>query len=684
MKELLKSFLLPFVLILLSLFQSIAQKPPIKFGKVDMELLKMTEYPNDTNAAAVILCDYGRTYFEYVEEKGFQMHFDRVVRVKVLGKEGYDWADWAIPLWKDGSQQEKVKHLKAITFNLEDGKIIKDKLDNGGKFTEEVHKQLELLKFTMPNVLVGSVLDIEYSVVSPFYYNLQDWYFQYNIPVVWSEYIVETPEYFSYVKNMKGYLSLSINERETKPGRIEINKLVRNDKQSLSSGVTTQSRVNRYTKDYLINKERFVAKDIPAFIIEEPLTTKENYISMIEFELASYNPPYGTITKYSSTWESINKQLMRSEDFGGRLSGGGFLKDIVESINLANETKYDKMVAAYSFIHSHMNWNGFSRKYTNMSLRSAYNDKNGSEVEINMMLIVLLRKLDIQADPVLLSTRSHGVIRSTYPTLSGFNYVVAKAIIDEKDYLMDASYPYLPSGMLPEKALNGQGRLISKDYTDWVDLTPEKSYKVVNMYTLELNDEGVFIGNIQTSDKGYAALNARKTLGKYDSEDEYIEYLQDNYQGLSVKSYEFTDREDFNKDMKEKYTVEISDKAIEAGNLLYFNPMFYEAMEENPFKLAERLYPVEYAFKRDMTYMLNIIIPEGYKLEEKPEDEAVSLPDNAAKFTYRISVMGNRVQVISKYSINKLIYPSEDYAYLKEFFNHIVAKQAEQIVLIKE
>lgn len=682
MKDIQKSFLFPYIFIFLFSFQSIGQKPPIKFGKVNMELLKMTEYPNDTNASAVILCDYGRTYFEYVDGKGFQMHFDRVVRVKILDKKGYDWADWTIPLWKDGTTEEKLAQLKAITFNLKDGKIVKNKLDNDGKFTEEAHNQLDLLKFTMPNVLVGSVLDVAYSVISPFYYNLQDWYFQYDIPVVWSEYNVEIPEYFFYSTNMKGYLSLHLNERGTKSGRIEINEMVRS--QSMGSGSAVRSDMNRYTKDYMINEQRFVAKDIPAFIIEEPLTTKENYVSMLEFELSSYKPPYGTVTKYSSTWESINKQLMLSENFGKRLTGGGFLKDIVESINSSHESNYDKMVAAYSFIHSHMTWNGYSRRFTDESLRTAFKEKSGSEVEINLMLAVLLNNLEIQAYPVMLSTRGHGIIRPTYPTLSGFNYVIVKAIIDEKNYLMDASYPYLPCGMLPKKALNGQGRLISKKHTEWVDLTPAKSYKVLTMYTLELNENGEFYGDIQTLDKGYAALNGRAVLGDYDSEEKYIEDLQDDYEGLLVESFEFVNRNDWYKDLKEKYIIKITDNAIEAGDLLYFNPMFYEGMEENPFKLEERLYPVEYAYKKDFTYMLNFTIPEGYRLEEKPEDEVVVLPDNAAKFTYRISVMSNMIQVMSKYSINKLIYPSEDYEYLKEFFNHIVAKHAEQIVLIKE
>jgi hypothetical protein len=40
---------------------SIAQKAPLKFGDIPMEDMKMTVYPKDSAAEAVILADYGES-----------------------------------------------------------------------------------------------------------------------------------------------------------------------------------------------------------------------------------------------------------------------------------------------------------------------------------------------------------------------------------------------------------------------------------------------------------------------------------------------------------------------------------------------------------------------------------------------------------------------------------------------
>jgi hypothetical protein len=45
-----------------SVLTSLAQKSPIKFGDIPLEDLKMTTYPQDSSAHAVILTDYGESY----------------------------------------------------------------------------------------------------------------------------------------------------------------------------------------------------------------------------------------------------------------------------------------------------------------------------------------------------------------------------------------------------------------------------------------------------------------------------------------------------------------------------------------------------------------------------------------------------------------------------------------------
>ncbi len=58
-----------------------------------MEDMKMMVYPKDSSAEAVVLVDYGESTISYMERKGFQITFERLRRLKILTKEGLEWAD---------------------------------------------------------------------------------------------------------------------------------------------------------------------------------------------------------------------------------------------------------------------------------------------------------------------------------------------------------------------------------------------------------------------------------------------------------------------------------------------------------------------------------------------------------------------------------------------------------------
>lgn len=664
-------------------FTTIAQKMPIKFGKVSIEELEMMEYDKDSNASAVILCDFGKTYFQFNENDGFLMHFKRTLRIKIFNKEAYDWANWKIKLWNDGhdSDREKVIGLRGFTFNLVDGKSEKSKLTNDNEFIEEIHDNLSSLNFTMPNVVEGSVIEIEYTIVSPFAYNLQDWYFQYNIPVVWSEYHVFVPEYYTYNHLLKGYIPLHVNDAKTETNSFTYIFKSRSRQNSLTPIKTSmQSEVIQFQESH----NHYVAKDVPAFIVEEPLTSKENFISKIEFELSTVELPYSTVKKYSESWESINKKLMLNNDFGYELKGCAFLNNIAEGIIAKSENDQDKLMHSYSFIKNKMNWNERYSIYVDSDLRSAFNKGNGNIADINLMLVVLLSKVGLTTHPVVLSTRSNGMVHPAHPTMSGFNYVVAQTEIEGNKVLLDASIANLPPGMLPIRALNGKGRLISNEGSEWVELQNTSPYESLYMYNLKLEEGGLFTGSVQSSQKGYAAYRERNNIDSYVDEDQYIKELEEDNSGLEITSYTLKNRDELSLSLKGNYAVTISNQLEEAGNMIYFKPMFYDAITENPFKLEERNYPVEYPYSRVVTYMLNFTIPEGYVVDDKPEDAAVSLPDNAATFIFRTTVIGNMVQVVSKYTITQLTFIPEDYEFLKEFNNMIINKHEEQIVLVKE
>ena len=148
----------------------------------------MTSYDKDSSASAVILADYGTSAISYRQNIGFSLDFERITRIKILTKEGLSWGDFSIPLYKNGSEDEKLVGLKAVTYNLEDGKIVESKVKNDQIFKENVDAHWDITKVTCPNVREGSVVEISYKVNSPFWFNFQDWTFQSSIPTVISEY----------------------------------------------------------------------------------------------------------------------------------------------------------------------------------------------------------------------------------------------------------------------------------------------------------------------------------------------------------------------------------------------------------------------------------------------------------------------------------------------------------------
>lgn len=118
--------------------------------------------------------------------------------------------------------------------------------------------------------------------------------------------------------------------------------------------------------------------------------------------------------------------------------------------------------------------------------------------------------------------------------------------------------------------------------------------------------------------------------------------------------------------------------------LIYFNPMLGEAIQSNPFKSQQRFYPVEMPAKVDHNYVLNMEIPAGYEVEELPKSVMVKFNEGEGVFQYVIEKTATGIQFRSRIKFNKTYFPPDEYESLRSFYDMIVKKQGEQIVLKKK
>ena len=125
------------------------------------------------------MADIGSTEIIGNTKGSFSLLFNNYRRAHILNKNGYNIGDVQISLYTNGESEEELENLKAVTYNLENGKVVQTKLEiKSAVFKDKVSKNLVVKKFTFPNIKAGSIIEYEYKIKSDFIFNLQPWDFQ--------------------------------------------------------------------------------------------------------------------------------------------------------------------------------------------------------------------------------------------------------------------------------------------------------------------------------------------------------------------------------------------------------------------------------------------------------------------------------------------------------------------------
>lgn len=661
-------------ILFLTVFSSKAQD--FRLGKVSIEELTEKVHPKDSSAVAAVLFEKAENKLVYNQERGFEIEFVVKTRIKIYKKEGYDWANKAFRYYLVNNMRENVSFSDAITYNLVNGKIEKTKLKGDGEFDEVINKYWGQKKITMPSVKEGSVIEYEYTLRSPNIGNPRDWYFQSDIPVNRSEYINYVPEYFVFNTNVKGFISpkitveklnkmLTINSKERVVGR---------------TGATT-TNFNSDNVSYTETKTTYLAENMPAIKDEAFVNNIRNYTTSLEQELSMTKFPNSMMKTYSTNWDAVVRTIYEYDDFGPELNKTGYFEDDLKVVLTGLNTQDEKIEAILKFVKSTVKWNNYYGYSCSDGVRKAYKDKTGNIAEINLMLTAMLRYAGLNAHPVLVSTRSNGI--SFFPNRTAFNYVIAAVENGDDMILLDGSDPFSTPNILPFRALNWLGRLIRKDGTSApVDLMPKKASIALKTMNYSVNEKGEISGQLRSQKTAHNAMLFREEI-KGVKEDDYLEKLENSNNKIEIKEYSLKNEKEFNLPVIETYSFVGNNLSELIGGKIYINPMLFLTRKQNPFKQENREYPVDYGFPFQDKYAINIQIPEGFKVENLPQSITLTMNGNLGVFKYLTSLQGDTIQISVSNQINSSIVLSEDYIALKSFYQKMIEKQNEKIILIR-
>lgn len=649
------------------------------FGKVSKGELQEKFNPSDSSANATYLYKNRRTFFQYQKGEGFNLITEIHERIKIYNQEGFEYATKAISLYKKGSNDEQVGSLKAYTYNLVGNKIEDTKLEKKGIFKAEKSKYRNETKFTMPNVKIGCVIEYKYRINSPFYSNVDDFIFQHDIPVKKLEAKFEAPEYFNFKMNTKGFLFVKPEIKSVRGKIIFTNKT-----SSGGTGFNKTANTTSYSNE-VVEFENSISSynlsNIPALKDEPYVNNINNYRSSVKYELSYTKFPNSIAKYYSTTWQDVVKNIYENSSFGDELDKRGYYEDDIDALisNISDPKK--RMGLIFDFVKSKVKWNDNYSYYTNDGVKTAYKNQVGNVAEINLMLTSMLKYAGFNAYPVLVSTRRNGV--PLFPTREGYNYVVSYVNLADGGILLDATSKYSVPNVLPFRTLNWQGRIIAeKGGTSLIDLYPKQKSKNSISMMVNLHENGDVDGDYRSMKTNHKALSFREEYIEV-NKDDFLEKLENRYDGIEISDYEVKNDEDLSKPVTESYKFLKESQADIIGDKIYFSPLLYLKTNENPFKLEKREFPVDFGYPSITSYRVIINIPEDYKIESLPESAAISLPDNLGSFKYKVIGNGNTIQLLVSTQINQSIISPLYYDALKTYFSQLVEKEAEQIVLIK-
>jgi hypothetical protein len=666
-----------FSLLILFCFNANAQE--FKLGKVSIAELEQKVHPKDSTAVAAVLFEKGDVTFEYIKGEGFTMNTTVKTRVKIYKKEGYDWANKKIRFYIGNTHDEVVIISDAATFNLVGGKVEKTKLKSEGEFIENVNKDWSQKKITMPNVKEGSVVEYQYVLKSRYIGSFNDWNFQNSIPVNYSEYKTYIPEYFIYNTNQKGYIFPNVTA-EKKDKTVTFSNVKRD--RPLSAG---HASGDVSYEDEKLNYEEtittYIAENLPALKEEAFVNNMDNYLSSVSYELSVINYPNEVQKNYSTDWNSLVKTIYDYEEFGQELNKTGYFEGDFKTLDFKENTIAEKISTLFNYVKSNIKWNNDYGYLCKDGVKKAYKDKTGNVAEINLILTAMLRHAGLTANPVLVSTRGNGI--ALFPSRTAFDYVITAVETPEGLILMDATEKYSLPNVLPLRDLNWFGRLLRKDGTSVeVDLMPKNVSTDYVMMTYSIDGSGKIDGKLRRQRTDHSAMIFRNKFLNV-KEDAYLEKLENENQNIDIIDYSMTNGKDIQLPVLENFSFTGSNLCELIGGKIYVNPMLFFTNEHSPFKQETREFPVDFGFPFLDKFAINIQVPEGYEIESLPAQALINMDDNLGSFNFKVSVAGNVIQLSITNQINESIVSSDYYSVLKEYYQVMIAKQTEKIVLKK-
>lgn len=635
------------VFALLPALLALGQKEAPPFGKIDKADLEMTSCDIEPEADLYTLVRTGEITFSMGSSILRQTVYR--VRVKILSDKMVGKANIRLD-YLSRDRIQAIGDVQGLTYNLDEGgNIVISKLAKSGIFSKDIDHNFSEVDFTLPDVKKGSVIEYTYTVTTNQFYAIDPWNFQDAFPTRFSQLSVTVPHFFDFTYSIHRTLPMDVNDD--------------------NSGAKV-----------------FTMENIPSLQEEPFMSAPKDYLQRVEFKLSSVTFPGQGERIFNTSWEKLNDDLVRQDNFGAQLHKSIPHTDDLDKqlAALGKEDSINRMNSVYNYVRQHMEHvEGASGRYSDEGVKDAWEAGKGGDGSINLLLVNLLRRAGLRAYPLLVSTRKHGAINIVNADLAQFNGTLAVVLIGDKKYVLNGADKFTPYGLIPYDVQCSKGFIVDREDYGWITLyDQDHPYMTTVLLNGTLTEKGMLKGSASIYNYGYSKVPRCRTLQDWGPARFKEAYYTRAYRDFHADSLRFSGQDVDTLPLDQE--LEFRTRLNSSGDYLFFSPTLFLGLEKNPFIAAHRFSDVDFGYAQHYTITGSLQLPDGFAFDTLPKNIRMIMPDTSIVLERMMQVDDNLLSYRIMVDIKRPIYVADEYDNFREFYKRLFATLNDPVVIRKK
>lgn len=512
-----------------------------------------------------------------------------------------------------------------------------------------------------PEVLVGSIIDYQYTKRYKNPLAWDTWNFQGVLPTVKSTYTLTLPRRF-FQPDQTGksdwfkwrYRTYGI---KGEPLRGSIPKVA----------PPGEERYITYT---------WTATDLPGIRLESFMPPLSHLRARVIFS-----------DGISGTWSEIGDRY--HELIEKQLRSSGNLSQKVWELTSKTEDRPAKMRSIYYFVRDniryvaiHLGRGGYVPHYP----REVFENKYGDCKDVSALLVSMLKGIGIEAHPALVCTKDYGFIDTTICSLDPFNHMIVYVPQEKEPIWLDATSKFAPFNSLPWRDRNVEAFIVDGNGGSRFVTTPASdkrknlSKRVLN---LSINEKG-HLGCSGFLEYGGAQMERVRSDFTYASREESAKaarrYLNQWCPGATLVDFSLDNFDSPEGNVRISLSFEVQDYADQVGPEMVFFPNVLNRLESTaPFAEQKREQYLHFYDPYTEIDTLSFLLPKGYRVGSHPPARSLNCKGGLFRSSCRITgdtLRYHRFLQQEEAYLDPYYYPE-----IKEFFEAVGIADREMVLI---